>query len=287
MKIPLKPCIIFLLSGFILLSGCSHLPVEREIRTASIKTGHTQPAAVVVTPTKTLPPAVGITAAIGPLPSLTPTVPITPTPNLSNPVVKTDPSGEKILNDKNLRKFIPELKELPDRARYWICKGCENIVTNQEIIWSWGKEKADNYISETGRINGWSIMYVRGSLEIYSPEYLTLTVQIYNTAAGASLFVNKFNALQVFPDAGWYQESCQVDFSHDCVYIKKINLDRSGRETVVSRLYFSYHNLAAVVTGEGWPEDVTPEMLEDLAYKMYQKMVTVPLAPYTALTPTH
>jgi hypothetical protein len=289
MKTVLKPYfrnIIFLLFGFVQLSGCSNLPMDQAVQTAIVQTKIAQPFAAVVIPTKTLLPRNDITATIEPPYSPTPTFSVTPTQYLGTPIAETDLLESSIINEKYLRKFIPELNDLPNLARYRICNGCEDIVTNQEIIWSWGKAKADRYIDETGRINGWSIQYERGSLEVYAPEVLTLSVQIYNNSAGASLMIKNFNAMQVFPEQGWVQEQCRVDLIRDCIYLKKTRLDHGGHEIVISRLYFSYHNLVGVVTGEGWPEDVVPEILEATAHKMYQKMSASPLTTSVALTPT-
>jgi hypothetical protein len=193
------------------------------------------------------------------------------------PIAESDHSTW-IIQDENLARFLPEIRELPREALYSIPnEKWASPHYNQEVIWDWGAEKANPYLQETGRLMGWETSFLRGADDIYSPEQLFCEVISFQSVEGARTALKKFNAVEVFHEDGWKYEKSDVSLGDDTVVMKRVKQNTGGVEEVWYRIAFSYHNFLGVVTGYGFPEDIKPEIVSNVAGIMLSKMQAAPI----------
>lgn len=193
------------------------------------------------------------------------------------PLVDSDHSTW-VIQDENLARFLPEIRELPREALYSIPN--EKWVSphyNQEVIWDWGAEKANPYLQKTGRLMGWETSFLRGADDIYSPEQLFCEIISYQTVEGARIALKEFNAVEVFPEDGWKYENSDISLGDHTVVMKRVKQNTGGVEEVWYRIEFSYRNFLGLVTGYGFPEDIKPEIVSNVAGIMLSKMQVAPI----------
>ena len=193
------------------------------------------------------------------------------------PIVDLDYSAW-VIQDENLARFLPEIRELPREALYSIPnEKWASPHYNQEVIWDWGAEKATPYLQKTGRLMGWETSFLRGADDIYSPEQLYCEVISFQSVEGARIALKEFNAVEVFPEDGWKYENSDVTLGEHTVVMKRVKLNTGGVEEVWYRIAFSDHNFLGVVTGYGFPEDIKPEIVSNVARIMLSKIQATPI----------
>jgi len=200
------------------------------------------------------------TAASTNVPSTeTPTITPSPTPDLR--VIKVDP-----------KEFLLSKDDLPIEAKYylpnqyWI-----SPHRNVEILQDMGAEDGGKYINATGRIDGWWADYMRGSSKVVAPKEVYNNVIMYQTAAGAQLFITKYGDLNLADGYAEVENASRIGEVSRTYILKKGN-------TTYYLLDFAYRNYVHRIQAYGLESEVKPEFVMKIAKILLSKLETAPLS---------
>jgi hypothetical protein len=187
--------------------------------------------------------------------------------------------------DADPKKFLLDLKDLPPEAKYYL-PNSEWISPhrNSEIISGWGVEEGRTYLERTGRIDGWWVIYKRGTLTVTAPEEIYDNVVLYHTIEGAELIISEFSNC-VDRDSGYVLVESDVqigDFTNVCTYKE---MQSSGEYRIWYRIEFTYRNYYHAVAGWGWESEVKAEFVEKIARTLLAKLEAAPLSDKVTFTP--
>jgi len=212
-------------------------------------------------PTFVLPKIVAYTKTL--VPALTPS--ITPTPTLmkaGSPI----PDIKLILTDP--LDLLLEINDLPLAGNYYLPNAGLSPLRNSEILQNLGAEKGEEYINETGRVDGWIVSFQRGSNTASLPEEVKDSVVFYESVEGAQLSIEKYWNLNRSPDIRQILGPPTVgDLS------LAFSLTKGNRVEYV--YYFSYRNYVHTLELKGIESGVTLDLVEQLAGKLFAKLVSV------------
>jgi hypothetical protein len=138
----------------------------------------TQAPAEVLVVTATPEPA---TAA----PQATSTAEATATPEpTSTPTLEPTPTPDVRVIDMAPRAIVLTKDELPQEGKFYLYD--ETPHRNSEVVSGWGVEEGARYLDESGRIDGWTKGYARGTTTTRVPEQLDINVILYKAAGGGA-----------------------------------------------------------------------------------------------------
>ena len=87
-----------------------------------------------------------------------------------------------------------EKDDLPKDAKYYLPgPSWKSPHRNSEIISGWGKEKGQEYLEKTGRIDGWVVYYARGTSTVRAPEQIYPNIIQYEHCEGALITITEFS----------------------------------------------------------------------------------------------
>ena len=273
----MKHWLIFQISLF-LLAACSQsfpTPSEADIQTAIAQTQAANPIStnspeptITLTPTATPTETPTNTPTNTPTPTDTPTVTLSPTPTQDLRVIKEDP--EHFL-------LLPE--DLPEEAYFHIPgAGYKSPHRNSEIISGWGREKGLEYIEKSGRVDGWWVVYQRGTDSVRVPEEVFHNIIMYETVNGAQLTILEYNRLvENFGQLDWSEINQKIDVGDLSILMERKIMQPSGKNRVTYRLETSYRNYVSIIETWGWEDDITYEFLEQAARVVIAKLEAAPL----------
>jgi len=273
----MKYWFIFLISLF-LLTACSQspsTPSEAVIQTAIAQTQAANPTSTntteprnTLTPTATPTENPTATPPDTPTPTDTPTVTPSPTPTPDLRIIKEDP--EHFL-------LLPE--DLPKETYFHIPgTGYKSPHRNAEIISGWGREKGLEYLERTGRIDGWWVVYQRGTDSVRAPEEVYHNIIMYGSIEGAQITVMEYNLLvSDWRDSDWVEADQEIIVGDTNVLMVKKIMQPSGKNRISFRFESSYRNYVSVIEIWGWEDDVTYEFLENASKAVIAKLEAAPL----------
>lgn len=239
----MRATIVFLLIVFFLSACTPSGGVEDVAQPTPTRPKITVPMIVLVSPTVTLAP----TATV--VPSATPDLRI----------VTADP-----------KEFLLSVYDLPIGGKYYLPKKGLTPVRNVEIIQSMGSEKGEQFINETGRLDGWTVRYQRGAGNRPLPELIVDTVVMYQTTEGAQLSIEKYATLNLSPDI---RKILSPPLTGDL----SLALSLTKGRTVEQYYYFSYRNYVHKLEVRGLQSEVTLELVGQLAGVLLNKLEYAPL----------
>ncbi len=149
-----KHWLVVLVVG-VFLVGCGSPPTPAPSQTPE-PTSTQVPTA---TPTETPPPTATATS--------------TPTP---------EPTPDTRVIDVNPRKLSTIDGVLPEDGSFYLTD--ETPHRNSEILSSWGVEEGRQYLEESGRVDGWTTRYTRGTRTVFAPEFVQANAVIYESLDG-------------------------------------------------------------------------------------------------------
>ncbi len=185
-------------------------------------------------------------------------VSMSPTPDLR--IIKTDP-GELMLF----------LSDLPGQGIF-APPGSGEIgnADNSQIIQEMGPDSGNQYIKETGRMDGWWVDYHQRGNNGQYPKEVYDNVIMFQTAAGAQLALTKYsdNINQGYTEI---QDAQHVgDLSR--TFIKK------DAQDVWYDIDFTYRNYAHIIECAGPANQVQPQFVEGIADTLLNKLKSAPLS---------
>jgi hypothetical protein len=225
------------------------------------QSGQTAQPEQTATPTFALPVIVVYTKT--PVPVFTPS--ITPTPTLMR---VASPLPEIKLIKADPQDLLLAINDLPLAGKYYLPNAGLSRLSNREIIQSLGAEKAQEYINETGRVDGWTVNYKRGSNTVSSPEEVVDSVVVYETVEGAQSSIEKYWNLNRSPD---FRQILGYPTVGDLSLA--ISLTKGNRVQYV--YYFSYSNYVHTLELKGIESGVTLDLVKQLADKLLARLVSV------------
>jgi hypothetical protein len=242
---------VFLLIIFLTSCAPSVSAVATAIAQTQAAAVQTQAAAETETPTETPTNT----------PTVTPTV--TPTPDIR--VIRGDPYD-----------YLLKQIDLPKEGKYFLPN--ETWLggsPNEQRIAERGIEKGKDYVVSTGRIFGWWIDYLRGTIAAPLPEEIYCDIGFFETAAGALLAETKYNYPTILsPEANWEIKDLPINIGDYTVVAEIVdnNINRVWREII-----FTYRNVSVLVLGYGMESDVQWEFVQSLAEMELAKLQAAPL----------
>jgi curved DNA-binding protein CbpA len=210
----------------------------------------------------------------------------TPKPTLGLGIVSTQVLATKTFSptpDKRLILVDPQelllvKADLPPEAMY-ILPGPEWISPhhNAEVISAWGVEEGTKYVEDTGRVDGWRVIYLRTNNEVNTPEQIQDYITMYETIDGAQLAINTFyknHGLKL----GYSELDNPIrigDISYALVYK---GMQSNGKYGVEIEILFSYRNYTHMVGGLGSEDEVTIGYVENIAKILLSKLQSATLS---------
>ena len=239
----MRATIVFLLI-VVFLSACTPPGVVEEVaQPTPTRPKIFVPTIVLVSPTVTLVP----TATL--VPSATPDLRIG----------TTDP-----------KEFLLSVYDLPIGGKYYLPKNGLTPLRNREVIQSMGAEKGEQFINETGRLDGWTVRYQRGASNLPLPEQIVDTVVMYQTTEGAQLSIENYATLNLSP-------AIRKILSPPLTGDLSLALSLTRGSTVEQYYYFSYRNYVHRLEVRGLQSEVTLELVGQLAGVLLDKLEYAPL----------
>jgi len=207
-----------------------------------------------------------------------------PTPSLTffstqvSPTITLSPTPDKRLILVEPKELLLEKADLPPEAMY-ILPGPEWISPqhNSETISEWGVEKGSKFVEETGRVDGWWVIYLRSNKEVRAPEQIKDSITMYKTIEGAQLAINTFYINRGL-ELGYTELDNPIrigDISYALVYK---GMQSNGKYGVEIEIFFSYRNYVHVVGGLGGEDDVTIGYVDEITKILLRKLQAAPLS---------
>ncbi len=200
--------------------------------------------------------------------------PFTPIPPTETPTetltITPSPPLDLLTLQLNLPDLLLRKSDLPNGANY----RSNNIIPSPNKSFDFYEVNA--YLSETGRIDGWTSYFIRGSNNIIAPQDLVDTVNIYKTAEGAQLTITKYDDAWVTEDG--YTEEINPPKIGDLTraFFMKAEAER-GVYYMWYRIDFSFRNTVHYVYGYGLERDIQPEFVRNVARLLLARLQASPL----------
>lgn len=261
----MKKLILVSLVGLVLLTALGCAPSESAVQTALAET-----QAALPTETPTLAP----TATATQLPTATNTPEPTETPTATPTAT---PDTRVITMDS--RDFLMSKDDIPPEGKYilpnsaWI-----SVLSNDDIIRSWGREEGLEYLDKTGRIYGWAVYYYRTSKTVRAPEEIWHNVIQYKTAEGAQLTVGEFSTAKRVPEYKIVEENYPLGDMSVIMIVK--TLQDNGEYRITYRIETAYKNYVSIVGAWGWEKEYDLDFVIGLAETMLAKLQSAPLGEW-------
>jgi len=221
-----------------------------------------------------------------PIPTSTPTIAPSATPpptDTPTPVPTPSPTPDLRVYDINPRQLLmtkddllkdPELKKdryyLPNQL--WIAR-----LTNAKIVSEWTVQKGTEYLAATGRVEGWSVWYNRGTTAVVAPEEIGDNVVLFRTSEGALTLLDRFgNCKSLDTEYTLVESSFKLgDGTNVCQWKE---MQSGGENRVVYAIEFVNRNVYHRVAGWGWENEIRPDLIEKVAAILNDNLMALPLS---------
>ena len=257
----------------ICLAACNNQASESQIQTAIAQTQLVQVTETPL-PTNTFQP------------STTPTTTDTPTP------VPTDTQTPEPSPTPDLRVFDIDPYQLllkksdcnPDGRYYLPNEFWISPHKNSEVVAGWTVTKGQEYLAETGRIDGWWVYYDRGNSNVLLPQQVYDNVILYSSVEGAQIVIKKYESRRVNEE--FFDEIENPPSVGDITraFVKK-ETNSSGVTEVVYMLTFSYRNIVHSLAVLGYEKETTLKDAEYLARNLLAQLEQLPLSNEVTIKP--
>ena len=232
-----KKSLIILISIVIgvLLSSC-------QPSTSAVQTAMAQTQSVLPTSTNTSAPTSTATNTPEPTFTLTATITLTPTSTPDLRIIEVE--SEEFLLDKY---------DLPPEGKYYVPN--QLWITpdhNDEVIGRMGKVGAA-FVKETGRIDGWGIIFNRGRSRVYAPDEVLHYISQFESCEGALIAVQKYAEYKLDNEIELVDND--YDLGDKTVISKYREIQPGGEYLVIYYVETAYRNYVSEVAGAGYEDD--------------------------------
>ena len=174
---------------------------------------------------------------------------------------------EDLLKDEELKK---DKYYLPNRL--WIER-----LTNAKIVSQWTVEKGTEYLAATGRVEGWFVVFKRGSTAVVAPEEIGDNVVLFRTSEGALALLNTYSNCSAL-DTEFVLVESSFKVGDATVACQQKEMQSGGENRVTFLIEFVNRNVYHRVSGWGWEDEVRPELLEKVATILNQNLMALSLS---------
>jgi len=209
-----------------------------------------------------------------PIPTVTAT--FTPSPS---------PTPDMRLIDIDPRELLLQKSDLPIEGQYFLPPG-EGWISpsrNAEIVSAWTVKEGQEYLAETGRIDGWYVYYNRGKSGVLMPELYYDNVIIYSSIEGAQVVITKYENRRIIDDD--FQEIDAPLIGDASRAFTKREVNSGGEIRVWILVSFSYRNIAHTIGVWGWEKEVSLDFAVTTANKLLDGLKQLPLSNTVTFTP--
>jgi hypothetical protein len=246
--------------------------------TQAIQTAYAETQAAVPTSTFiSVPPTNTSTEML----TKTPTIKITETPT-EVPSRTLSPALDLLSLQENLKEFLVKESDLPPMANYTFYFHLPLFVSNGNISQSMGGD-ANDYLAETGRINGWEVnVDFEGDPNLaIAPFSLYNQVALFNTDEGAQLAITKYSDRYV-TEYGFTEDISPFKNgdTNRSFYLRFQEQTNSSQYSLKYIIVFSYRNILETLQESGMERPIDPIFMADIAQRLL-----VRLQAYLPVTP--
>ena len=146
-----------------------------------------------------------------------------------------------------------------------------NILTvNQESNTS---HLVQSYISDTGKIDGWSIVLKKRNNGFAGPYHVMCNVESFETSEGAYLAIRKYNLAETSESIGWkYDEGSHPSLGSADVFLKNEDLKKKDLANHVA-IQFSFRNYIVTISAiDETQKEITFDILYQIGLKILKKL---------------
>lgn len=163
---------------------------------------------------------------------------------------------------------------------YYRPEGETGRVSNNEFIGAAGELRGKQFVSATGRVDGWETRLKRSTNKEIAPAGWFSTIDVFETNDGASLALSpEWFWAYTDPDRApseWLKDGC--DLGQECLMWVNERFDQATRLTTLSyHVAFRYHNVVVWVNGHGLDVDISPDDVLDAAGAVLARLAEQPL----------
>jgi hypothetical protein len=268
----------------ILLAGCTPAPSAPDAVGTEIAEARAaiQTAASIAVPTDTLAPT------LLPKPTEVPTS--SPTAAVTQAAAAEDqthtPTPDQRVIDADPRSFLLKAEDLPGDLGYHLPnEAWMGHHPNSEILSNWGAREGRQYLEATGRVDGWWVVYARGSSLTTGPEEIYHLAAMYRTAQGARLVIGEYSSCRRSPDSGYRIIETSYVLGDGSVVCRWEEIQPDGTNRVEYMLEFTHRNYYHTVSGWGDESEVRLEFLVQVARTLLVNLELAPLSDAVMFEP--
>ena len=191
------------------------------------------------------------------------------------------PEEERIILDEP-KALILLTEDLPEDGKYFISQD-KGSISNEMIVYEFTQhvgektaELVDLYLQETSRLDGYSLVWTRGSWTFNGPLYIANEIAIFETTKGAELEVTKYKPLLINAMDGRVPSHQDVQIG-DFTRIYMDTVISNGLEADVILVEFSYRNVVIDIGCLGEKGKYTLDDVLLIAENVYQRLLELPL----------
>jgi len=135
-----------------------------------------------------------------------------------------------------------------------------------------------SYIADTGRIDGWSIVFQKGNNNFLGPYTVMCNVESFETSEGAFLAVQNFNQAETVEADGWeYDEGSYPSLGSADVFLKNEDLKKKDLASHVA-IQFSYRNYRVTINASGKTQkEIAFDILNHIGLNILKNLENAPL----------
>lgn len=230
-------------------------------------------------------PTEGVSPSDTPVPSIAPTATPTPTPT---PADTLTPTPDVRVVDGDPSAMLLTLEDLAVIGDYYLSNHGQAQLfkppyRNQELINSYG-EKASQYITDSGRIDGAGIVFGTNGSTPDTPEFIISEIVLFATDAGPGVDntdVSSVDFCELSSTASWKP----VDVGREA-FVCYTTLTSIGEWTkALHQVRGAYRNITYQVTVFGREESLSKEVVIEISQTQLNKIMSFPLADQVSYSP--
>lgn len=190
--------------------------------------------------------------------------------------------GDEVLAPNTFIRVQDQYVLLPTDlpTAYYRPEGETGRVSNREYIGAAGELQGKQFVSATGRVDGWETRLKRTTNKEIAPAGWYSTIDVFETNDGASLALSP-EWFWVYADperapTEWLKDGC--DLGQECLMWVNERFDQVERITILSyHVAFRFHNVVVWVNGHGLDVDITADDVLDAARAVLVRLAEQPL----------
>ena len=169
--------------------------------------------------------------------------------------------------------------DLPFEGYYYLpSSSSTGPITEMTFINAWGEENANEYMTQTGWIEGHWVAYYRGSEGVGGPEKVYNSVNIFENTTGAQASVLQYNPTETsWVDENWTVVDIEMELGDTNITTEKRESVDVSKEITWYRITFSYRNVEVIVEARDWADQISHEFVENAARAVLARIEAVEL----------